>query len=62
MRLLVILTVLATIVQSYRTSIYFLRRDVSFIKKMMEIIVLIMMIILGYFNLVNNLFHSSVLK
>ena len=55
MRLLVILTVLATIVQSYRTSIYFLRRDVSFIKKMMEIIVLIMMIILGYFNLVNNI-------
>lgn len=56
MRLLIMLTILITVLQAYRTSIYFLRKDISFIKKILETIVLCLMIILSYFNLKENIF------
>lgn len=56
MRLLIILTVVITILQAFRTSIYYLRKDVSSIKKIIEIVILISMIILCYFNLIKNIF------
>ena len=56
MRLLIILTVVITILQAFRTSIYCLRKDVSSIKKIIEIVILILMIILCYFNLIKNIF------
>ncbi len=55
MRLLLILTIVATILQAFRTSIYYLRKDISYIKKIIEIVILILMIILDYFNLTENI-------
>ncbi|MDD6879111.1 MAG: hypothetical protein PUD59_02645 [bacterium] len=55
MRLLLILTIVATILQAFRISIYFLRKDVSSIKKIIETVVLISMVILSYFNLTENI-------
>ena len=55
MRLLLILTIVATILQAFRISIYFLRKDISSIKKIIEIVVLILMVILSYFNLTGNI-------
>ena len=55
MRILLILTVVATILQAFRISIYYLRKDISSIKKIIEIVVLILMVILSYFNLTGNI-------
>lgn len=55
MRLLLILMVVATILQAFRISIYYLRKDISFIKKIIETVVLISMVILSYFNLTGNI-------
>ena len=55
MRLLLILTIVATILQAFRISIYYLRKDISFIKKIIETVVLISMVILSYFNLTGNI-------
>ncbi|MGM9875956.1 MAG: hypothetical protein ACI310_01870 [Bacilli bacterium] len=55
MRLLLILTIIATILQAFRISIYFLRKDISSIKKIIETVVLISMVILSYFNLTENI-------
>lgn len=55
MRLLLILMVVATILQAFRISIYYLRKDISSIKKIIEIVVLILMVILSYFNLTGNI-------
>ena len=55
MRLLLILTIVATILQAFRISIYYLRKDISSIKKIIEIVVLILMVILSYFNLTGNI-------
>ena len=55
MRILLILTVVATILQAFRISIYYLRKDISSIKKIIEIVVLISMVILSYFNLTENI-------
>ena len=38
MRLLLILMVVATILQAFRISIYYLRKDISSIKKIIEIV------------------------
>lgn len=54
MRLLLMLTVVMTILQAFRMSIYYLRKDISSIRKIIETIVLIAMIILNYFNLKEN--------
>ncbi|MGM9882490.1 MAG: hypothetical protein ACI31S_06610 [Bacilli bacterium] len=59
MRLLLILTVVATILQTFRISIYYLRKDISSIKKIIEIVVLISMVILNYFNLTENILKST---
>ena len=55
MRLLLILTIVATILQAFRISIYYLRKDISFIKIIIETVVLISMVILSYFNLTENI-------
>ena len=55
MRLLLILMVVATILQAFRISIYFLRKDISSIKIIIETVVLISMVILSYFNLTENI-------
>ena len=55
MRLLLILTIVATILQAFRISIYFLRKDISSIKIIIETVVLISMVILSYFNLTENI-------
>lgn len=60
MRLLLILTVIITILQTFRTSIYYLRKDITFSKKIRETIVLLMMIILSYFNLTENMFVKTI--
>lgn len=59
MRLLLILTVIITILQAFRTSIYYLRKDISPIKKIVETVVLIVMVILSYFNLKGNIFKPT---
>lgn len=55
MRLLLILTIVATILQAFRISIYFLRKDISSIKIIIETVVLISMVTLSYFNLTENI-------
>ncbi|MGM9875331.1 MAG: hypothetical protein ACI32H_05365 [Bacilli bacterium] len=64
MRLLLIFTVIATILQAFRISIYLLRKDIVYIKKIIEIIVLFLMIILSYFNLTKGIlkvtFYTSI--
>ena len=55
MKLLLVFTVISSILQAFRTSIYYLRKDISSIKKIIEIVVLISMIILSYFNLTKNI-------
>ncbi|MGM9876883.1 MAG: hypothetical protein ACI310_06645 [Bacilli bacterium] len=59
MRLLVIITVIITVLQTFRVAIYYLRKDISLIKKIIETIILITMIILSYFNLKENIFPFS---
>ncbi|MGM9877819.1 MAG: hypothetical protein ACI33S_04130 [Bacilli bacterium] len=54
MRFLLILTVVATILQAFRISIYYLIEDISFLRKSIEIAILVLMIILSYFNLIEN--------
>ncbi len=51
MKILIVVSSLMTILESFRVSIYFLRKDVSIIKKVSEIIILIIMIILCNNNL-----------
>ena len=54
MKLILIFTSLMTILQAFRIAIYYLRNDVSFLKKVIELIILIAMVILSYFNLEDN--------
>lgn len=59
MRILIILIVATTILQAFKVSIYYLRKDVSLIKKAIETIILIAMITLNYFNLKENIIISA---
>lgn len=65
MRLLIILTIIITILQAFKTSIYYLRKDISSFKKIIEYIILLVMIVLSYFNLKENvslpIFYASLL-
>ena len=54
MIILIIFTIIITLLQVLRVSIYFLRKDVSYFKKIFELLILIIMIILDYYNLLNN--------
>ena len=56
MIILLIITIIITLLQVLRVSIYFLRKDVSLLKKVLELLLLIIMIILDYFNLMNNIY------
>ena len=60
MRLLLILTFIITILQAFRTAIYYLRKDITFNKKIRATIVLLMMIIISYFNLTKNMFAKTI--
>ena len=54
MILLLITTIIITLIQVLRVSIYILRKDINITKKIFELLLLIIMIILEYFNLLNN--------
>ena len=54
MNIILIITILLTLIQVFRVSIYFLRKDISVLKKIIELLILIVMILLEYFNLVYN--------
>ena len=54
MILLLITTIIITLIQVLRVSIYILRKDITITKKIFELLLLIIMIILEYFNLLNN--------
>ena len=51
MKLLLIITIIVSLIEVLRVSIYMLRKDISNIKKLYELIILIIMIILEYYNL-----------
>lgn len=53
MKLLLIITIIITLIQVVRVSTFFLRKDVSSIKKIFELLILIIMVILEYFNLLD---------
>ena len=53
MKLLLIITIIVTLIQVVRVSTFFLRKDVSSIKKIFELLILIVMVILEYFNLLD---------
>ena len=53
MKLLLIITIIITLIQVVRVSSNFLRKDVSSIKKIFELLILIVMVILEYFNLLD---------
>ena len=54
MIILLIITIIMTLLETLRVSIYILRKDVSNIKKILELFILIIMIILDYYNLIYN--------
>ena len=54
MKILLIITIIIALLQVLRVSIYILRKDTSLIRKIFELIILILMIILTYYNLINN--------
>ena len=51
MKILIIFTAIMTVMETYRLSIYFLRKDISLVRKIFEILILILMICLCYLNL-----------
>ena len=51
MKGLIILTAIMTVIQTYRLSIYFLRKDLSLVRKFLEVLILVMMIVLCYLDL-----------
>ena len=51
MKLLLIITIIATLIQVIRVSSNFLKKDTSIIKRLFELIIFTIMIILEYFNL-----------
>lgn len=51
MRALIILTAISTIVEAFRVAIYYLRKDISLVKKILETILLMFMIVLCYMDL-----------
>ena len=53
MKLLLIITIVTTLIQVVRVSTFFLRKDASSIKKIFELLILIVMVILEYFNLLD---------
>ena len=53
MKLLLIITIIITLIQVVRVSSNFLRKDASSIKKIFELLILIVMVILEYFNLLD---------
>lgn len=53
MKLLLIITIIITLIQVVRVSTCFLRKDASSIKKIFELLILIVMVILEYFNLLD---------
>ena len=53
MKLLLIITIIITLIQVVRVSSDFLRKDASSIKKIFELLILIVMVILEYFNLLD---------
>lgn len=53
MKLLLIITIIITLIQVVRVSTFFLRKDASSIKKIFELLILIVMVILEYFNLLD---------
>ena len=52
MKYLVLFIILIIILQSYRLSIVFLRKDVNLLKKMFETLILVFLIFLSFFNLI----------
>lgn len=52
--ILLIITIIMTLLQVLRVSIYILKKEVSLFKKIFELLILIIMIILEYFNLLNK--------
>ena len=53
MKILLIITIIITLIQVVRVSTFFLRKDASSIKKIFELLILIIMVILEYFNLLD---------
>ena len=53
MKLLLIITIIITLIQVVRVTTIFLRKDASSIKKIFELLILIVMVILEYFNLLD---------
>lgn len=53
MKILLIITIIITLIQVVRVSTFFLRKDASSIKKIFELLILIVMVILEYFNLLD---------
>lgn len=51
MKYIVIITAVMTILESFRLSIYYLRKDISIIRKIFETIILVFMILLCFYNL-----------
>lgn len=51
MRIITLITIVMTILETYRLSMFYLRRDVKLFRKILETLILIIMIILSYFNL-----------
>ena len=54
MKVLLIITIIMTLIEVFRVSIYILRGDVSIIKKLFEVFVLAIMIIFDYYNLLDK--------
>ena len=53
MKLLLIITIIVTLIQVVRVSSNFLRKDASSIKIIFELLILIVIVILEYFNLLD---------
>lgn len=54
MKYIIILYGIISVIQSFRVSIYFLRKDISLFKKILETCILLLMIILCFFDLKYN--------
>lgn len=55
---MIIMTIIMTLLQSFRLAIYILRKDISIFKKIFESLILLFMIILEYFNLLDKTNYS----
>ena len=51
MKFLIVFTAVVTILQTFRVTIFYFRKDIKCLKKAFETILLIIMVVLCYFNL-----------